>query len=223
MNWFSRLFGREQKTPNVEAPLEEPRRDPAIAQICELATSLASHPLAGDSFEATIAQTCGSLDAYELPKLLNMAKTHLNMRGWMEPSTLERIIAATGALLERDVNNPGAIALLGYATLAMHRPHDGMPHFERARAQASGKAATCGHYFHALSAFRMHALAADSEAAGKALVDGLLQCTELVYEKTTLYMDRKSLELGHCIIVSTDLGGQIVPVQGHEEYFAQRF
>jgi tetratricopeptide (TPR) repeat protein len=169
-----------------------------------------------------VVEQCEGLRGCEYPALLNMAKTHLNMLGLMKPSTLERIVVGTRQLLDTDPNHHGALALLGYASLALHRARDGEPYFERAKAGASGAAALCGAYFHGVTSFRNLVEAGDAEAAGKALVDSMLSSIDAFADQTALQLGLKSLELGHCIIVSTAHGGLVVPVEGTEGRFSHR-
>lgn len=172
--------------------------------------------------DPVIRERCEGLKACGYPAVLNMAKTYLNMFGWMNPSTLDRVIADTNKLLDIDGNDHGALALLGYAVLARRRASDGQRCFVRAKEKGNGAAALCGAYFEALTSFRNHAETDDAEAAGKALVDGMLSSPEAFTDKTALKMDLKSLELGDCIVVSTSSGGLVVPVNGFEGRFSAR-
>lgn len=199
MNWITRLWGRREDAIDdrgSSGPSDNPPSAP----------------------KSVIVETCESLNRYAFPEILNRAKTHLNMRGWMKPSTLEAIIVDTRALLARDACHQGAVALLGYAVLALRRPADGAECFERAKSGG----VLCGHYFSALASYLSKVDSGDVQGAGTAMVDAaMLFCIDGITDQSTLQLDMKSLKLGHCIIVSTAHGGLVVAVEGHEERFRQ--
>lgn len=169
--------------------------------------------------DPAIAERCEGLRACDYPQVLNMAKTYLNMFGMMKPPMLDCIIVDTCKLLDVDPQNHGALALLGYASLAMQRASEGAPYFQRAKADGSGAAALCGAYFGALTSFRKHIEENNTEAAGNALAEAMVTSVKAFADAEAFKLDMKSLEFGHCIIVSTAHGGLVVPVQGHEGRF----
>ncbi len=158
---------------------------------------------------------CKSVSAETYPHILHTAKTHLNMFELMKPATLRKVVDQTRVLLARKSDHTGALALLGYASMALNELHYQRSIFQDATTSSNSTARNLGQYF----SFFSHVSSkrrAGTDALGEEMALRMLEYPAAVKAESEFQVDLQAVALGYCICLNIDNNGIIVAVEGHE-------